>query len=72
MKKLSAMLLSASLALALAVPALADIAIDPEPTVSAPLIWPWIVLGAAVIAVVVIIFAVRKKKKGAKADEKGA
>ena len=72
MKKLSAMLLSASLALALAVPALADVAIDPEPTVSAPLIWPWIVLGAAVIAVVVIIFAVRKKKKGANADEKSA
>lgn len=64
MKKLKAILSAAAAALCLAVPAFADIAVDPEPTTgtNAPLIVA-LVLVAAVAVILVSAFVVRKKHR---------
>lgn len=64
MKKLKAILAAAFTALCLAVPAFADIAIEPEPTpgADAPLIAA-VVIVVAVAVILVSAFAVRKKRR---------
>jgi hypothetical protein len=64
MKKLKAALSAALAALCLAVPAFADIAVEPEPTpgAEAPLIVA-LVLVAAVTVILVSAFIVRKKHR---------
>lgn len=66
MKRISALLLSLCAALVLAVPALADVALDPavEPVVKSSPVWPILTVGAALIlAAVVIVASIRKKGK---------
>lgn len=65
MKKLFTLLETALTALALSVPALADIAVppeDPAPSTGAP-VWPIALALAAAVAVVVLIAALRRGKR---------
>lgn len=66
MKQISTLLLSLCVALALALPALADIAVEPavEPVAPVCRVWPMIGVGVAlVLAAVVIAASIRRKGK---------
>ena len=66
MKRISALFFSLCAALALTLPALADIAVDPavEPVARTSPVWLWLAVGAALLlAAVVIVASVRRRGK---------